>query len=39
MDTDGKLGRWKDIEHELEDLTAEMYGSVQQALKRKILPQ
>ncbi|MDF5722241.1 MAG: hypothetical protein PUP91_17485 [Rhizonema sp. PD37] len=29
-----KLGRWEDIEHELEGLTGEMYGSVQQILKR-----
>ncbi|MHC5728665.1 MAG: DUF7689 domain-containing protein, partial [Nostoc sp.] len=29
-----KLGRWEDIEHELEGLTSEMYGSVQQILKR-----
>lgn len=34
-----KLGRWEDIDHELEGLTGEIYGSVQQALKRKILPQ
>lgn len=31
-----KLGRWEDIEHELEGLTGEMYGSVQQILKRPI---
>lgn len=30
-----KLGRWEDIEHELEGLTGEMYGSVQQILKRQ----
>ncbi len=29
-----KLGRWEDIEHELEGLTGEMYGCVQQILKR-----
>jgi hypothetical protein len=29
-----KLGRWEDIEHELEGLVCEMYGSVQQILKR-----
>ncbi|MDZ7956428.1 MAG: hypothetical protein RMY34_00715 [Aulosira sp. DedQUE10] len=31
-----KLGRWQDIEHELEGLAGEMYGSVQQILKRPI---
>jgi hypothetical protein len=31
-----KLGRWEDIEHELEGLTSEMYGSVKQVLKRSI---
>ena len=31
-----KLGRWEDIEHDLEGLTGEMYGSVQQILKRQI---
>jgi hypothetical protein len=29
-----KLGRWQDIEHELEGLVCEMYGTVQQILKR-----
>ncbi len=32
-----KLGRWEDIEHELEGLVGEMYGSVKQILKRSIL--
>lgn len=31
-----KLGRWEDIEHELDGLTSEMYGSVKQILKRSI---
>lgn len=31
-----KLGRWEDIEHELEGLTGEMYGEVKQILKRPI---
>ena len=31
-----KLGRWEDIEHELDGLTSEMYGSVKQVLKRSI---
>ncbi|MEG4575444.1 hypothetical protein QUA56_22590 [Microcoleus sp. N3A4] len=30
------LGRWEDIEHELDGLTSEMYGSVKQVLKRSI---
>ncbi len=29
-----KLGRWEDIEHELQGLTGEMYGDVKQILKR-----
>ncbi|MBD2326241.1 hypothetical protein [Alkalinema sp. FACHB-956] len=29
-----KLGRWEDIEHELEELCGEFYGTVQQVLKR-----
>jgi hypothetical protein len=29
-----KLGRWEDIEHELEGLVCEMYGTVQKLLKR-----
>ncbi|NEP62691.1 MAG: hypothetical protein F6K31_38190 [Symploca sp. SIO2G7] len=29
-----KLGRWEDIEHELDGLSSEMYGSVKQILKR-----
>ncbi|MDZ8187072.1 MAG: hypothetical protein RMX96_19770 [Nostoc sp. ChiSLP02] len=29
-----KLGRWEDIEHELEGLIGEMYGDVKQILKR-----
>jgi hypothetical protein len=29
-----KLGRWQDIEHELEGLVCEMYGTVHQILKR-----
>jgi hypothetical protein len=29
-----KLGRWEDIEHELDGLVGEMYGSVKQILKR-----
>ena len=32
-----KLGRWEDIEHELDGLICEMYGSVRQILKRPIL--
>lgn len=32
-----KLGRWEDIEHELDGLTSEMYGSVKQILKRPTL--
>ncbi|BAZ15895.1 hypothetical protein NIES4071_77680 [Calothrix sp. NIES-4071] len=31
-----KLGRWQDIEHELEGLIGEMYGDVKQILKRPI---
>jgi hypothetical protein len=31
-----KLGRWQDIEHELEGLVGEMYGTVKQILKREI---
>jgi hypothetical protein len=31
-----KLGRWEDIEHELEGLVCEMYGSVKQILQRPI---
>ncbi|NER37656.1 MAG: hypothetical protein F6J93_27455 [Oscillatoria sp. SIO1A7] len=30
-----QLGRWEDIEHELDGLTGEMYGSVKQILRRK----
>jgi hypothetical protein len=29
-----KLGRWEDIEHELDGLSCEMYGTVKQILKR-----
>jgi hypothetical protein len=31
-----KLGRWQDIEHELDGLVGEMYGTVKQILKRVI---
>ncbi|MEQ8536244.1 MAG: hypothetical protein RIB93_02065 [Coleofasciculus sp. D1-CHI-01] len=31
-----KLGRWEDIEHELDGLISEMYGSVRQILKRPL---
>jgi hypothetical protein len=31
-----KLGRWEDIEHELAGLVCEMYGSVQQFLRRQL---
>jgi hypothetical protein len=31
-----KLGRWEDIEHELGGLVGELYGSVQQLLRRSI---
>jgi hypothetical protein len=31
-----KLGRWEDIEHELEGLVCEMYGSVKVLLKRSL---
>jgi hypothetical protein len=31
-----KLGRWQDIEHELDGLVGEMYGTVKQILKRAI---
>lgn len=31
-----KLGRWEDIEHEIEGLMGEMYGDVKQILKRPI---
>lgn len=31
-----KLGRWEDIEHELDGLTSEIYGSVKQILKRPL---
>ncbi len=31
-----KLGRWEDIEHQLDGLTSEIYGSIRQILKRHI---
>jgi hypothetical protein len=31
-----KLGRWEDIEHELDGLVCEMYGAVRQILKRPL---
>jgi hypothetical protein len=31
-----KLGRWQDIEHELEGLVCDRYGTVKQVLKRAI---
>ncbi len=31
-----KLGRWQDIEHELEGLVCELYGSVKLVLRREI---
>jgi hypothetical protein len=31
-----KLGRWQDIEHELDGLVGAMYGTVRQILKRAI---
>jgi hypothetical protein len=34
-----KLGRWEDIEHELTGLVCEMYGSVQQFLRRQFYPE
>lgn len=32
-----KLGRWEDIEHELDGLVCEMYGAVRQVLKRPVV--
>jgi hypothetical protein len=31
-----KLGRWQDIEHELDGLVGELYGTVRRILKRTI---
>jgi hypothetical protein len=31
-----KLGRWQDVEHELEGLVCDRYGTVKQVMKRAI---
>jgi hypothetical protein len=31
-----KLGRWEDIEHDLQDLCGETYGSVAQVMRRRV---